>query len=319
MLSEPKLIAQLKHAFPTHIGDDAAVLPPSSLTTLISKDILVEHKHFNTHYVDAASLAHKALHVNLSDLAAMGATPRYALLGIAIPTRLSDYAEAFITQFINACKVANVTLIGGDTTASANDLFISVTVLAEADSSHIKYRHTAKPKQAICITGPLGLAHLGLTAFETKQNGFDIEKQALLKPNAKTQEGLWLAKQNGVTSLMDVSDGLYIDLKRLCEASGVGAELHLETLPQSPEFKNACAALKLDPLSVLLTGGEDYGLLFTVDNAHLKQLANSFENEFHDRFIHIGNTIETPGIALFENDQPSTLTLTPFSHFGEPL
>ncbi|HEU5280780.1 MAG TPA: thiamine-phosphate kinase [Gammaproteobacteria bacterium] len=319
MLSESSIITQLKQAFPSHIGDDAAVLPASSHNMVITKDILVEHKHFNTNYVDAASLAHKALHVNLSDLAAMGATPRYIMLGIAIPTRLSDYAKTFLTHFTTACKTANVVLIGGDTTASANDLFISVTALGEAQTSPLKYRNTAKPKQTICITGPLGLAHLGLCAFENNQPGFEAEKQALLKPRAKIQEGQWLAKQSAVTSLMDVSDGLYIDLKRLCEASRLGAELYLETLPQSPEFNAACLALKLDPATVLLTGGEDYGLLFTVEATEANHLADTFQKTFHYDFMQIGCTTSNHDITLLHHQKPTTLSLTPFNHFGEPL
>lgn len=319
MLSEASIIAQLKKAFPTHIGDDAAVLPPSSLNTLISKDILVEHKHFNTNYVDPASLAHKALHVNLSDLAAMGGTPRYALLGIAIPSRLSEYANAFISHFTACCKRAQITLIGGDTTASTHDLFISVTVLGEATASHIKHRDTAKANDLICITGPLGLAHLGLVAFETNQDGFATEKEHLLRPNAKIQEGLWLAKQTGVNSMMDISDGLYIDLKRLCEASHVGAKLQLDTLPCSPSFISACTTLNLDPRQVLLTGGEDYGLLLTVDSNHYAALAGSFLQAFHTPLIQIGSLTPEAGICLLDKTQPVTLTLTPFNHFGESL
>jgi thiamine-monophosphate kinase len=319
MLSESSIIAELKHAFPSHIGDDAAVLPASSHNMVVTKDILVEHKHFNTNYVDATSLAHKALHVNLSDLAAMGATPRYIVLGIAIPTRLSDYAKTFLTHFTASCKAANVVLIGGDTTASAHDLFISVTALGEAQTSQLKHRHTAKPNQTICITGPLGLAHLGLCAFENNQDGFNTEKQALLKPTAKIQEGRWLAQQSTVGSLMDVSDGLYIDLKRLCEASNLGAEVHLETLPQSPEFKAACLALKLDPTTVLLTGGEDYGLLFTVDTTEAHSLADAFQHQFNYPFIQIGRTTSNHEITLLHHQKPTALSLTPFNHFGESL
>lgn len=319
MLSEAHIIKQLQNAFPSHIGDDAAALPPSSLTTLISKDILVEHKHFNTNYVDAASLAHKALHVNLSDLAAMGAIPRYALLGLAIPTRLSDYANAFLTHFIDVCKQANITLIGGDTTASTHDLFISVTVLGEAAASHIKHRDSAQENDFICITGPLGLAHLGLIAFENNQPEFINEKQCLLKPHAKIQEGSWLAKQAGVHSMMDVSDGLYLDLKRLCEASHRGAKLQLDALPCSPNFITGCKALKLDQTQTLLTGGEDYGLLFTVNQSDYPSLAASFLQTFHYPLHHIGIITSNPGINLFNQNEQITLSLTPFNHFGESL
>lgn len=320
MLSEANIIAKLQKAFPSHIGDDAAVMhSTSSLTTLITTDLLVEHKHFKTTYVDAASLAHKALQVNLSDLAAMSATPRFVLLSIAIPPRLANYANLFIDAFSQACHEANVIVIGGDTTASDRDLFINVTAIGEANPAYVKGRSTARPGDIICVIGELGLAHLGLMAFENQQPDFEIEKAHFLKPQAKINEGVWLGKQSGVTSLMDISDGLLVDLKRLCEASKVGAALNLNALPPTESFKQACHTLSLDPTTVMLTGGEDYGLLCTLAPNDFDFLSAAFATAFNSTLKKIGVITSSTDVTLTLDDKPIELTLTPFNHFGESL
>jgi thiamine-monophosphate kinase len=284
---------------------------------LITKDLLVENRHFKTHYVDAVSLAHKALQVNLSDIAAMGGKPTYILCGIAIPERLAQYATNFLNALTSACKNANVILIGGDTTAADNTLCISITAIGEAQNHHIKYRTQAKPQQLLCHLGNLGFAHLGLTAFERNTPALNTFKHAFLYPTARCKAGAWLAQHSDVTSMMDVSDGLYIDLSRLCKASGVGATLYCHQLPHDDLFLKACETLQLDPLKTLLTGGEDYGLLFTV-NAHAAQpLSNTFLKQFHHPIHCIGEITQDTNITLYDHDTLITPTLTPFTHFGE--
>lgn len=320
MLSEANIIAKLQRAFPSHIGDDAAIIHPTpALASLVTTDLLVEHKHFNTAYVDATSLAHKALHVNLSDLAAMSATPRFVLLSIAIPPRHAAYANVFLDAFTQACLDANVVLIGGDTTASDRDLFINVTAIGEAHSSHVKGRSKATPGDVICVIGELGLAHVGLMAFENQFDGFFEEKAHFLKPTAKLEEGCWLGQQNGVTTLMDISDGLFIDLTRLCKASHVGAELNLNALTITDAFKQATEALAENPLTVMLTGGEDYGLLCTITSSEYAFLSAAFNTHFNQPLKKIGVITSSTDVTFTQDEQPVTLTLTPFNHFGESL
>lgn len=320
MLSEAEIIHQLQTVFPSHIGDDAAMItPPAGKKLLLTKDILVENKHFRVNTTDAASLAHKSLHVNLSDLAAMGARPLYVLCGIAIPTRLSDYIKVFLNELTEACLAANIILIGGDTTASDHDLFISITAIGEANPHFIKHRHGAKPGNIICATGPLGRAHLGWIALENNVPNFYIEKQLFLKPSAKINEGLWLAQQQAVTAMMDISDGLYIDLKRLCAASQVQGVLTQETLPLTPEFNTQCETLQLNPLNTLLCGGEDYGLLFTVEADQLDILKKEYHNTFHEPLLQLGYITEGEDIRLTHQNTEQTFSLTPFTHFGESL
>ncbi len=318
MLNETHIIGQLKAHFPQYIGDDAAVIPASgNQSYIISKDLLVEDVHFRTRYFSAANLAYKALHTNLSDIAAMGGNAQFVLCGIAIPVQQGNYAQDFLAAFVTVCKSANVILIGGDTTCSVDKLFISISVIGSSVTQNIKYRSGAKVGDAVCVIGNLGYAHLGLIACEQSLPDLQKYKNAFLCPTAKMNEGLWLAEKPDVSSMMDISDGLYIDLKRLCQASQVAAHIELKDLQASTEFKNNCEQLQLDAINIILTGGEDYGLLCTVDNAHYTQLAENFKHKFGYTLQRIGNIVDGTGIHFTENRVPTQLELTPFSHFGE--
>lgn len=320
MLNEASIIACLKNEFPEQIGDDAAIFPLSETQSyVITKDLLVENVHFNLNYFDAASLAHKALHVNLSDIAAMGATPKFVLLGLAIPPSYANQLQQFLQEFAANCKDSQVLLIGGDTTRSTDQLFISVTVIGIAENTQIKYRHSACLNDQIYLVGHAGFAHIGLQALENASDGFESFKQNCLKPTARLKEGLWLAQCAGVHAMMDCSDGLFIDLKRLCESSKISAEINLDYFKTSPEFTTSCQKLKLDPLHTQLTGGEDYGLLVTLDAAHATHIATEFEANFGYPLTPIGYIKKGNGngISFLKNGKPQLLTLKPFSHFGE--
>jgi thiamine-monophosphate kinase len=318
MLSESELINSLKTEFPNQIGDDAAVLPFSEQESyVITKDLLVEDLHFRLKYQDPISLAYKALHVNLSDIAAMGAKAQFVLLGIAIPMSTEEYIHQFVKAFAQACKEAGVYLIGGDTTKSPDKLFISVTAIGIAPKQNLKYRHTGTEGNLVCVAGDLGKALIGFTALERKEAGFDVFKEAFLKPKALVQEGQWFGTQQGVTAMMDISDGLFVDLKRLCEASKVAAEINLNYLSITEEFKMACQHLKLDPLSTQVSGGEDYSLLLCVKSDQYLAIERAFKEKFGYGLKSIGHLTKGFGVSFFHDGQPKALTLHPFSHFGE--
>jgi len=318
MLNESNIIHTLKTAFPTHIGDDAAVLEFNADNNyVISKDLLVENTHFRLKYQDAASLAHKALHVNLSDVAAMGATPAFVLLGLSIPKYFESQTELFIQAFTEACKDASVMLIGGDTTRASDNLFISVTALGIALKKHIKLRSQAKPGDLICVAGNLGHAHLGFTALETAHANYLDFKQTLLQPTARLREGVWFGKQAEITGMMDISDGLYLDLKRFCEASHLAARIHLEALQPNTDFNNACHALNLDPITTQLTGGEDYSLMVSISPQTSTHIMHQFKQAFGYDLIPIGNFQDGTGVQFLKNNKLIELNLRSFSHFGE--
>ena len=324
MLKEADIVEVLRASFAASkgvigIGDDAAVLPFSATESyVVTKDILVEHRHFRLSTTDAASLAHKALHVNLSDIAAMGTKPLFVLMGIAIPPATGkEWVNTFLTGFSDACKKENVALIGGDTTASERDLFISVTVIGKTGKKYLKFRNTAKAGDAICVAGALGEAHAGLMALEKNIPGLDAVKEKALRPTARTAEGIWLGGQSGVTAMMDVSDGLYVDLTRMVEASKTGAVIDVESLQPSVEMASACDTLKLDPLECMLAGGEDYGLLLTVEASAFEKTARDFEKQFGYRLQKIGSVTAGAGVALHKAGQKIAFVYRPFSHFGE--
>jgi len=257
MIQEDKLIAALRSRSAGFIGDDAAVLPVGmDKHPVVTKDLLVEDIHFRIRYFTPQDLAHKALHVNLSDLAAMGATPSYIVCGIALPTHLHDYGESCLQSLVCACQKAGVILIGGDTTASPDRLLISITAIGYASSSHIRYRCGAKAGDVVCVIGDVGCAHMGLVGLEQSQRVPQAYIQRFLRPEAKVKEGVWLGRKPLVTSMMDVSDGLYIDLKRLALSAQKHAVLDVDLL----------SAHLMPEVSLLsaVEGGEDYALLVTM-------------------------------------------------------
>jgi thiamine-monophosphate kinase len=319
-ISEEQLINLAKAAAPEYIGDDAAILPQiGGNNYVISKDLFVENVHFRTSYCTMEDIAHKALHVNLSDIAAMGARPLFALCGAAIPLKQQSQAAELLQALIVSANNSGVKLIGGDTTKSNSELMLSITIIGAAENTMLKKRSTAQVGDYICIAGELGAAHLGLTALEGKLAGFLRYKKVFLHPIAKQAEGIWLGKQKSVRSMMDISDGLYTDLGKLCKASNVSAKIETNSFHLSDDFKSSCHQLNLDPLHASLTGGEDYGLLFTVEDDVYTKLANDFKQVFGYNIKKIGKIIDTSrdgsAVQITTDGACNNLSLRPYEHF----
>lgn len=317
MVSEAAIIAMLAQESGGFIGDDAAVLPAGEDNYVITKDMLIEDVHFRTRYVSANDLAHKALMVNLSDLAAMGAAPKYILCGIAIPKIHADYAEQFLKSLLACCRKAGVILIGGDTNGSSDHLAISITAIGTAAPCHIKYRHGAAPGDVICVVGPLGYASLGFLGCEQQVPVPEVFINSFLRPEAKVLEGLWLGKRDCVTSMMDLSDGLALDLGKLCKASGVAGIVELERLNLDASFAATCALFGEDPCAVALAGGEDYSLMLTVTSAAIDGLAHDFLASFGNPLQRVGYVASGSGVSFMRNGKATPLPVKPFTHFGE--
>lgn len=325
MLNEVDIIKKLQNEMKNvpcdvhGIGDDAAVFPLSDrISYVISKDLLVEDTHFRLRYFDPESLSHKALHVNLSDLAAMGATPQYVLLGLSIPKYLNQgWMDRFLEGIGSVCQKLGICLIGGDTTASHQGLFISVTVIGQAQNLHLKFRDGAKPGDFLCIAGHLGEAGAGLIALEKEISGFQGLKERALCPEALIQEGIWAGERPEVTAMIDISDGLYIDLSRLCQASHVGAIVELSTLQPSKALEEGCHKLNLIPLECMLTGGEDYALLMTIGAEDYPIIARDFKERFGYSLTNIGTIAKDKDVILTQNGIPTSFAYTSFSHFKE--
>ena len=309
MINEDKLIQSLQKNSSGFIGDDAAVIPFTATESyVVTKDLVIEDVHFRTTYFTPEDLAHKALHVNLSDLAAMGAKPLYILCGISVPQNLHEYATKFLASLQLLCKQLNITLIGGDTTSSKSKLYISITAIGSGQKHEIKYRSASTNNDIICIAGDIGFAHLGFSALEKKAPQEEKYAASFLRPMAKISEGMWFAKQSSVHSMMDISDGIYVDLKRLCLSSNKGALIDLNMLQEHLEAEVS--------LQTALEGGEDYSLLCTVDKTSFPLLAQKFISKFNYELKPIGHITNESKIRFTKNNQEINMDINSFTHFG---
>ena len=261
------------------IGDDAAVLSPARGTEwVLSCDAFLEHVHFEAKSHPPDSVGYKALARATSDLAAMGATPRFYLLTLALPSaRSGPWLDAFLRAMARASRELGVTIIGGDTTKS-DRIFISITVLGEITPGRAMARSGARPGDIIYLSGKLGRAQLGLELVlrgQARNRQLRALTQPHLYPKIRIELGTWLARHRITTSAMDLSDGLSTDLARLCAASKIGAKIYASQVPTlsiPPAAARKLGQRKLDPLQLVLHGGEDYELLFTIARRQAKKL-----------------------------------------------
>lgn len=239
------------------IGDDGAVLQPTAnMQQVCVIDTLVEGVHFPAHF-NPADLGYRAVAVNLSDIAAMGATPRWMTLALSLPEVDEDWLQAFSEGLLAAAAEHNLALVGGDTTA-APQIVATVQISGEIEGGRALLRSGAKVGDTIYVTGTVGDAAAGLQGL---LSGAPRQKlvDRFARPSPRVRYGQALA---GVASAaIDLSDGLYGDLQKLLQASGVGAEIDLGKLPLSAALQEACDAEQQRRFA--LTGGDDYELCFT--------------------------------------------------------
>ncbi|MFA8451260.1 MAG: thiamine-phosphate kinase [Bacteroidales bacterium] len=264
------------------IGDDAAVLAPTKNQRLISTDLLVEGIHFDLMYTPLKHLGYKSAVVNFSDIVAMNGTPKQMIVGLAVSNRFSlEALKELYAGFKAACKKYNVDLVGGDTTSSSSGLFISVSIVGEAPEEDVVYRSTAMQGDLLCVTGDLGGAYMGLMLLEREKkvfreskganiqpdlSGFDYILGRQLRPEARLDIVQALKKLDvKPTSMIDISDGLASEALHIARDSGLGVNLYEEKIPIDYSTHNMAEQFKLVPSLAALNGGEDYELLFTID------------------------------------------------------
>jgi len=270
------------------IGDDAAVLDFGKYRTLVTTDILLEGVHFNLEYVPLRHLGYKAAVVNFSDIYAMNGRPTQIVVALGISKRFTvEQIEELYSGIRLACELYGVDLVGGDTTASMTGLTISVTCLGEAKDEDIVYRNGAKVNDLVCCTGNLGAAYLGLQLLERERAVGEVDPEAAqkafegkeyilerqLKPEAR-KDVIAALKKAGIkpTSMMDISDGLSSELLHICKDSGVGCCVYADKLPIDYESVAMAEELNLDIVTCALNGGEDYELLFTIDQKDYEKI-----------------------------------------------
>ena len=320
----------------TGIGDDAAVtaLTPG-MQLLTSTDMLLEGVHFRRDWHDPFRLGRKSLAVSISDIAAMGGIPRWALLSLAIPADCSLLVlDDFTSGFLAMAAEHDVTLIGGDTCASQSSLIISVTIMAEQKPDLIVRRSGAHTGDEIWVTGALGDAALALSILErdfdyvqqpdsaiktsssmSGVKGNDYLLSRLLDPTPRTMSGRMLAESGMATAMIDISDGLLADLGHIAGLSGVGGTLHLDALPISSHFQATVRCLPAFPYQLVLAGGEDYELCFTAHPANREKIDELMKKCGIDA-TPVGIVTNLPGVTVLQsNGIPFDLKTTGFNHF----
>lgn len=254
------------------IGDDTAIMkPPPGRHLLLTTDLLVEDVHFTHSTATYEDIGYKAAVANLSDIAAMGGVPHALAVSIAIPPSASVAdIDRLYRGLMAACRPHRVSLVGGDTSASRNGLFLSIALTGYVESTRALRRDGARVGDLVYVTGTLGDSLAGLrllrarhkTGIKGRDNRYLIARHH--RPTPRIRTGRFLVARRLATAAIDISDGLSGDLRHLCEQSGVGAEIDATALPLSRAGQAYAAAAKTDPIQLALCGGEDYELLFTV-------------------------------------------------------
>jgi thiamine-monophosphate kinase len=304
------------------IGDDAAAFwSDGHKLTLVTTDLLVERVHFVRKAQSGFSLGHKAMAVNMSDIAAMGGTAREGFVSIAIPEDCSlQYLDELYQGVHDICSRFGVNILGGDTTGSRQDLVINVALTGEVSKEEILIRKGARPGDVICTTGYLGDSraglHLVVNDIPRSNEYLKYLFQSHIAPWPCLREGRFLAASQMVSAAMDISDGLSSDLAHMCKASGTGARINASSLPLSPELLCFCADKKADAVDWALSGGEDYTLLFTVRPQNLSSLIQDYEREFGAPFAVIGEMTQGNDQVLIEaSGEERPLSATGWDHF----
>jgi thiamine-monophosphate kinase len=301
----------------TGIGDDAAVTALSTgMQLLTSTDMLLEDVHFSRVWHDPYRLGRKSLAASISDLAAMAAIPRWALLSLAIPSDLTiDFIDDFMRGFLAMASENRVGLIGGDTCSSRSGLTVSVTVMGEQFPERIVRRSGAAEDDDIWVTGTVGDAALCLKLLEDGETVSDELLSRLLDPNPRVSVALALADSGLVTSMIDVSDGVLADYGHIAEQSGVGGCLLLDALPLSPAFRRRTADLPAVPYQLALSGGEDYELCFTAHRSSREKIGDSVK-KCGIAVTRIGIVTSSPGVTAVNPDNtPYSAQTKGFNHF----
>lgn len=272
------------------VGDDCAVMHYGDKETLVSTDMLMEGVHFDLTYVDMKHLGYKSAMVNISDIFAMGGTPRQMTVSIALSKRFKvEDIEDFYEGLRMACDKWNVDIVGGDTTSSLTGLAISITVLGDADKEDVIYRSGAKDTDLICVSGNLGAAYCGLQLLEREKSVYYMQLQEARKKNKDAVvdfqpdfsgreyllerqlqpeargDILKTLRQAGVrpTSMIDISDGLSSEIMHICKESDTGCRLFEKEIPIDYQTAVMAEEMNMNLSTCALNGGEDYELLFT--------------------------------------------------------
>ncbi len=269
--------AATSHDLALGVGDDCAIIRCGERDLLITTDALIEGIHFKLSYFDPHTLGQRMLNVNVSDIAAMGGTPRFFTTCMGLPPGFGiARCKELYDGLYAAAKPLGMELIGGDTSAS-EQLMVTIAIIGETERAGAVRRAGARPGDPLFLTGRVGEAALGLACLDRDvvipQAAPFIERYRL--PQPRIAVGQALRRSGLVTSMIDISDGLLADVGHLASSSKTGYEILVEIIPRHEDFELVAAQLGLDPWQALLAGGDDYELAFTVDQNRLDAFEES--------------------------------------------
>jgi thiamine-monophosphate kinase len=321
------------------IGDDAALIKNTNENLLVTTDMMVEGVHFNMDFITPFQLGFKLVSVNVSDIYAMGGKPKFLLLNIAMRKNMDKkLVDKFFDGVQEAMKLYSLFLVGGDLSASHKDMTLSATLIGYT-KKYLK-RSGAKQGDRIYVTGNLGDSSCGLELLKRIKRPIPIEfskeqrvKSKELRINSNDtvlytkrskllKDLTWedvepllrrhllpVAKDSkkflrSATSMIDISDGLLIDLSRICDESRVGARIYINNIPISSELKRVTSGLRISPVKLALSGGEDYEMLFTAPSS--KRL----------NAIYIGDITESERVIVYPSGRKRAFSAEGYQHFG---
>lgn len=296
-LGEFGLIDHLTKQFEIHhkstliaVGDDAAVLNHEGSDIVVTTDLLTEGIHFNLIYTPLKHLGYKAVASNLSDVYAMNCEPLQIVVSIAFSSKFTlEHMESIYEGIRLACENYGVDMVGGDTSSSLTGLTISITAIGRGEKGKITCRNGAKENDLICVSGDLGGAFIGLQLLEREKSiylsnvqaqpkleGYDYVLERQLKPEPR-RDIVKLLKELDIvpTSMIDISDGLSSETIHITKQSNKGCRIYADKIPIHHETKRVAEELNIEPMVAALNGGEDYELLFTMNQKDFEKLKNT--------------------------------------------
>ncbi len=328
-LGERGLIARLRRQLPppgpevlVGIGDDTAAVAWGGQTLLLTTDTLLEGVHFRRSTATLRDVGAKAIAVNVSDIAAMGGEPCYALLALALPPSLpvAEIDELY-AGIHDMARRHGVAVVGGDTCAAPGGAVLSVTLVGRVDGAPLR-RSGARPGDAILVTGDLGASAAGLAVLEQSPGGLppataEAARRRHRLPTPRVAEGRLIRASGHATAMINVSDGLVTDLDHIATESRVGARIDVDALPVSEGTRAVADALGRDPLQWALSGGEDYELLFTAAADRAAEVARAVTDGTGTPVHRIGE-VRPPGegVRFLDRGGRPRAVEPGFDHFG---
>jgi len=288
------------------IGDDAAVVKTKGLQVLTT-DCLVEGDHFRREWFTPKQIGMKAIEINVSDVASMGAIPKYVLVSLALPRDIDvEFVEGMYKGMWKVCDKYKIEIIGGNMTHSEN-IVISITLTGEAEKKNLSLRNGAKPGDLIFVSGYLGNGKAGLRLFQEKLDGFEKVRKKYLEPKAQLKTALKVAPY--VNSMIDVSDGLAPEVKHICDESKCGAIIYKDKIPINDEIRGVAKNLGEDEYDYALYGGEDFELVYTVSKDKLGKVKG---------FL-VGEITKSKCVMLSINGKEEEILKSGYDHFSNSI